>query len=226
MENNKNEEVKTEETVNASAFEITHEMIENATVYIPLAQKQAFAELVAEDVTVPVETSVLSVQADHTLALPKQYEENCFLKKLYLAKFFLEEYLHVEASADGGFTPVDYDKFFASHPMNQLERYKNASESKEFKDKVFDILADFKELKKTVDTEIYKSLMRKNDSMERFLAGITVFSTPENVKLLTEELQKSAEQFSAIKENAAKGKKQTKELAEQLKPRAEEDKQA
>lgn len=184
-------------------FTITKEIIEKATDYIPLAEKQAIAKVIAENSIEPIEMSVLSVQADSTLALPQRYEENWLLKKLYLAQYFLTEYLHIEASEN--FSVKDYDNFFNAHPFEQLERLKR---NKEIADKVFDILADYGELKKLTEVEIYNAKAARNDTLERFLAGITVLSTPENIEAMTKELKKATEQLSTAK------KKTTNKVAE------------
>ena len=184
-------------------FTITKEIIEKATDYIPLAEKQAIAKVIAENSIEPIEMSVLSVQADSTLALPQRYEENWLLKKLYLAQYFLTEYLHIELSEN--FSVKDYDNFFNAHPFEQLERLKR---NKEIADKVFDILADYGELKKLTEVEIYNAKAARNDTLERFLAGITVLSTPENIEAMTKELKNATEQLSTAK------KKTTKKVAE------------
>lgn len=188
-------------------FEITPEMIKVAKSYIPLSEKVAIAKAVAEACIEPLETSVLSVQADNTLALPKQYEENIYLKKLYLAQYFLSEYLNIQLPEN--FTGADYDKFFASHPMNQLERMKGSTE---LKNKVFDILADFKELKKIVDIEIYNAKAARNDGLERLLAGITVVSTPENVEALVKELKQATDNLATARETATDKRKEVAEI--------------
>ena len=195
-------------------FTITKEIIEKATDYIPLAEKQAIAKVIAENSIEPIEMSVLSVQADSTLALPQRYEENWLLKKLYLAQYFLTEYLHIESSEN--FSVKDYDNFFNAHPFEQLERLKR---NKEIADKVFDILADYGELKKLTEVEIYNAKAARNDTLERFLAGITVLSTPENLEAMVKELKKATDDLSLAKAEIKKktAKKQVTEKTTETK---------
>ena len=171
-------------------FEITDEMINKATDYIPLINKIAIAKTVAEHCVQPVEISVQKIQSDETLTLPEMYEDDTMAKQINLMYILLTEYLHVEVNDD--FSAEDYDKYAKSHPMNQLERFKSGSI--EVKNKVFDLLYDFKELKKLIDTEIYNLKSAHNDTLERFLAGITLLSNPENIQKMVTELQKVTEQ--------------------------------
>ena len=111
-------------------------------------------------------------------------------KQIHLMYVLLTEYLQVKVNDD--FSAEDYDNYAKFHPMNQLERFKSGSV--EVKNKVFDLLYDFKELKKLIDTEIYNLKCAHNDALERFLAGVTLLSNPENVQKMVAELQKVTEQ--------------------------------
>ena len=171
-------------------FIITDEMITNATDYIPLVSKIAIAKTLADRCVQAVDISVQKIQSDETLTLPQMYEDDTMAKQLNLMYILLTEYLHVEVNDD--FSVEDYDKYAKFHPMNQLERFK--SKSPNLKDKVFDLLYDFKELKKLVEMEIYNAKCNRNDTLERFLAGITLLSNPENIQKMVSELQKVTEQ--------------------------------
>ena len=169
-------------------FIITEEMIEKATAYIPLAEKIAFAKTYAAECIEPVEIDVLNIQANETMALPSLYEENTLKKQLYLMQAFLTEYLHIAVPNE--FTTEVYDEYAKTQPLNQLERWKTKGKP-EIKDKVFDLLADYKALKKLLDGEIYKLVTARSDSVSRVLASITLMCDPETVKKMTAELQKT-----------------------------------
>ena len=81
--------------------------------------------------------------------------------------------------------------------MNQLERLKNLPS---IKDKVFNIIADYKELKKLFEIGIYNRKASRNDGIERALAGITVINDPETMKKVIEELKKAQPQLAQKKE--------------------------
>lgn len=182
-------------------FEITEEMIHRAERYIPLSQKVAFAETYAPECLRSVSITTQKLQSDSILALPQLHEENTLVKQLILMQGFLSLYLHVDTGDE--FTANTYDLFAASHPMNQLERMKA---NQNVKDKVFDILADYKELKKIFEVELYNRKSTINDSVERILAAIAVISDPETLKKVMEELKKAElpniEKKAAVEEKA------------------------
>ena len=167
-------------------FEITDEMINKATDYIPLINKIAIAKTFAQNCIQPVEISVQKIQSDETLTLPEMYEDDTMAKQINLMYILLTEYLLVKVNDD--FSAEDYDKFAKSHPMNQLERFK--SKDTNLKNKVFDLLYDVKVLKKLIDKEIFNLNSAHNDTLESFLAGITLLSNPENIQKIVTELQK------------------------------------
>ena len=176
---------------------ITEEMVKRAEEYIPLSQKIAFVEVYSGDCLRPVDISTQKLQSDALLPLPHLYEEDLLHKQLVLMKVFLEMYLHVEVPAE--FSCKEYDKFAKAHPMNQLERLKNIPS---VKDKVFNIIADYKELKKLFEIGIYNRKASHNDGIERALAGITVINDPETMKKVVEELKKAQPQLAKKKEEA------------------------
>lgn len=185
-------------------LEITEEMIEKADSYIPLEKKMSFARLVAPDCVEKVEMSVQKAQSDATLTLPQMWREKTELKQLYLLQFFLREYLHIDVPDNFGTS--DYNAYAKFHPICQLERFKYKS-SPAIKDKVYDLLSDFRDLKRFLEVEIHSELANRNDPLERFLAGVTLLSSSENIKeLLTELQQKSSELEGKLKQRNARRK--------------------
>ena len=49
--------------------------------------------------------------------------------------------------------------------------------------------------KKYLDIEIYNLKSNKNNGLERFFAGITILSNPENIKKMVNELDALSEQI-------------------------------
>lgn len=194
-------------------FIITEEMVKRATKYVPLAEKMGFIAAYAPDCLKEVEISVQKLQSDSLLALPPLWAENIQFKQMYLLRGFLEMYLHIEVAKN--FTSKEYDKYAAFHPFNQLERLKN---NPELKDIVFDILADFKELKKLFDIEIYNLKSARNDGMERFLAGVSIIASPEAIQKMQAEIEKLNTTIARGKATAAKTKKiaDTKALKQEV----------
>lgn len=168
-------------------FIITEEMIKKATSYIPLATKKAIATALADACLVAVDKTTENIATETQLPIPQLYREECGVKSLYLMYYFLTEYLHIAVSDE--FTEEEYDYYASSHIFNQLERFKTAD--KEIKDKVFDILYDFKELKKMLDTEIFNLKESRNSLLDRLQNFLDLFADPETIKKLSAELQKT-----------------------------------
>ena len=102
----------------------------------------------------------------------------------------LMEYLKVTIPDD--FSDKDYDRYASSHILNQLERFKSNAE---LKDKVFDLLNDYRDFKKILDTEIFNEKEVRNDSVERLSAAISIVSNPENIAKMKDELEKKMGEF-------------------------------
>lgn len=168
-------------------FIITEEMINKATSYLPLSDKRAIVTVVAKNCLESVDKITDGIAQETQLPIPQLYREACGTKQLYLMYYFLTEYLHIGLSEEFG--EKEYDYYAGSHIFNQLERFK--SKDTEIKNKVFDILYDFKELKKMLDTEIFNLKESRNDTLNRIQDSISLFSTPENIKALTDLMQKT-----------------------------------
>lgn len=168
-------------------FIIDEEMIKKATSYIPLATKKAIATALADACLIAVDKTTENIATETQLPIPQLYKEECGAKQLYLMYYFLTEYLHIAVSDE--FMEEEYDYYASSHIFNQLERFKTAD--KEIKDKVFDILYDYKELKKMLDTEIFNLKESRNSLLDRLQNFLDLFADPETIKKLSAELQKT-----------------------------------
>lgn len=195
-------------------FIITEEMIANATSYLPHADKKAISAVIANDCLEVVDVTLEGIVQKAAIPLPQLYKERCGAKHLYLMYYFLTKYLHIEIAED--FDESLYDYYAGSHIFNQLERFKSGNV--EIKNKVFDILYDFKELKKMLDTEIFNLKENKNDGIERLSASFSLLSTPENVKALNGLLQKTIGEVEGkqkeLAEKRATAKKTTPKTTE------------
>lgn len=169
-------------------FIIDEEMIKKAASYIPLATKKAIAIALADACLVAVDKTTENIATETQLPIPQLYREECGAKPLYLMYYFLTEYLHINLSDE--FTEEEYDYYASSHIFNQLERFKSGN-NLGVKAKVFDILYDFKELKKMLDTEIFNLKESRNNSLDRVQSYIDLFADPETIKKLSAELQKT-----------------------------------
>ena len=109
----------------------------------------------------------------------------------------LKEYLNIQIPDE--FTDETYDQYGEAHILNQLERFKgNAG----LKDKVFNILGNFKKFEKMLNTEIENEKNVRNDPVARLSAAISIVSNPENLKKMQEELEQKANEFEIAQKEA------------------------
>lgn len=174
-------------------FVITKELIEKAKAYMPIKEKQELAEMIADMSTVCIKTAEQNAIGNGILALPPQKAEDGVTKRKCLLNVFLSFYFNIEIEK---VTDELYDYFGESQIFNQLERMKGCAE---IKDKVFDILTDYREFKGMVDAQIFANIRNANDTPARILAGIAVTLTPEKVKELTEMIKKEKDTLNADK---------------------------
>lgn len=80
-----------------------------------------------------------------------------------------------------------HDYYAEDHLLNQIERFKS---DPEVKDIVFDLMSDYKDFKKLVDTEIYNAKANTNDLIPRLSAAIAVLTSADTMATIIEELKK------------------------------------
>lgn len=178
---------------------ITDNMILNACSYLPVARKKEIVDSVSRDciqsIRIKLDESVQDV--------PLMYMENAELKARCLLTIFLNEYLNVgvETLAENPYAmPLDrYDMWSETHVYNTIERFKGRHE--EFRVKVFDIMYDFKELKRLIDGEISSMLRVMNDPVGRMMMAIGRQITPESLKAQAEQFTELKKRFEGIKRN-------------------------
>lgn len=160
---------------------ITPEIVKNATDYIPLMKKQEMAETIAQKCIVKV-LMKYTEKGDGTdsVPMPDRYQEYHMYTNLYLMGVLAREYLHIPYEGDGsgkehtGYDnlkmPVNvYDQWGASHVLNQLEQMKT---DREMREKVFDLLNDYKDFRWMLAHEIDILLGHDNDVVTRVMQAI------------------------------------------------------
>lgn len=160
---------------------ITPEIVKNATDYIPLMKKQEMAETIAQKCLVKV-LMKYTEKGDGTdsVPMPDRYQEYHMYTNLYLMGVLAHEYLHIPYEGDGtGKEIIDYenlkmpanvyDQWGASHVLNQLEQMKT---DREMREKVFDLLNDFKDFRWMLAHEIDILLGHNNDVVTRMMQAI------------------------------------------------------
>ena len=174
-------------------FELTSEIMGEAKTYMPLAQKTILAEMIARKCLRPIKPQNKEENIESFLVIPSVVGEDILQKEQMLLNVLLSHYFDIKIPKMDNKL---YDKYMGGHLLNQLERFKS---DQEYKTKAFDILTDFKTIKKMVDTEIYNIKTKENDIAERVLKGISLWSAgkmtsdPEYLKKMVEEFKKFAE---------------------------------
>lgn len=178
-------------------FTITENLVRNANDYIPLERKVAMAKAIAPKCIEKSKTAEQNQKGLEFLALPTLWVDDLETKNLYTMVVLLTEYLKIKVPDD--FTDEIYDEYASTHILNQLERFKS---NLSLKDKVFDLLNDFRDFKKILDTEIFNEKEVRNDPVARLSAAISIISNSENIKKMQEELEKSASEFESAQREA------------------------
>lgn len=177
-------------------YKITKESLMNAVTYMPLRTKIDLSKDIAALCLENIDTDEQNKVGESIIALPHLKGENLALKNILLLNTLLGFYLDLdlpEKDGDGNdIDPYDLFDFYAGgHLLNQIERFKA---DPDVKDKVFDLLSDYKDLKKIVDTEIYNQKSNVNDIIPRMAASIAVLGSPETMKQVIEELKRVSEE--------------------------------
>lgn len=160
---------------------ITPEIVKSATDYIPLMKKQEMAETIAQKCIVKV-LMKYTEKGDGTdsVPMPDRYQEYHMYTNLYLMGVLAHEYLHIPYEGDGTVKEIIdyenlkmpanvYDQWGASHVLNQLEQMKT---DREMREKVFDLLNDFKDFRWMLAHEIDILLGHNNDVVTRMMQAL------------------------------------------------------
>lgn len=204
-------------------FELTKDMMAKAKTYMPIEYKETLARAVAFRCVKPMvrlkwdgihlsEREPGEPVKDEPTSLPDLMEEDVALKMCLLQNVLLSYYFDIEMDEEAD-PYAQYDLYAGGHLMNQIERFKA---DRDVKNKAFDLMEDWREFKKMVDTIIYNYKMNANDPLKRFDAMLTVFSSPENIQALVNELQKSTDEVEEKVKGAKKGRKKSEKVLEPI----------
>ena len=189
-------------------YKFTAETIINAESYVPLAKKVEFINYASERcfTSLKITSNPETAQAK---VMPSMYKINAALKSRYLLGAFLklylkEEYVPVEGD-EWLLSQDDYDNYKSGHLFNEMNRFKS---NNEIRDKVFDILSDFKELTTMFEEELAGSLHALNDVVSRIYIAFTEMVTPDQVSEMLNDINQSKDE---IEQYIAEHKEETAE---------------
>ena len=184
----------------------TEDDILNAETYMPIGLKAKTAKAIAVS-----SVSVVNVNMDITddegkktqRSLPPRYTEDVVTKMAWQLRMLLVFYLKQDLGSEN-MTAEMYDEWGKVAVFNQLDRLKQSKNS-EVRNRVYDILDDFRELCKMVSTEIAMELAVRNDPFNRLAVWVTEQISPELISRLKEGLVSAKDEIS---EYRAKRKKE------------------
>ena len=180
---------------------ITEEIILNADKYIPISTKSDLARGFAKDCVSEVNITVDN--GDESEVLPPRYQEDPKMKSLYGMMTLLYNYLHVLKPNDNGeilFDSNDFDEWGKSCIMNQLDRLKS-SKNIEVRNKVYDILDDYREFYRMLGVEISALVANKNDVLVRFLEYFKASITPDMMSDVINQFTGTLTELKEYKDN-------------------------
>jgi hypothetical protein len=163
---------------------------------MPVSEKYDYALTLASECLDAYEKT----DNEKAMSLSPVYKENNLTKTVLLQTILMQYYFGIEIE-DGDIMDF-FDACGRGQIMNCLERFKS---DPALKDRVFDILFDFKELKGMVNAEIYQEKLRRNDPINRLLENIAHVSSPENLREKNEEMRKLIEDIDNLRANGGKG---------------------
>lgn len=176
-------------------YKFTAETIINAESYVPLEKKVEFINYASERcfTSLKITSNPETAQAK---VMPSMYKINAALKSRYLLGAFLklylkEEYVPVEGD-EWLLSQDDYDNYKSGHLFNEMNRFKS---NNEIRDKVFDILSDFKELTTMFEEELAGSLHALNDVVSRIYMAFTEMVTPDQVSEMLNDINQSKDEI-------------------------------
>ena len=180
-------------------FELTKEILKKSKTYMPLATKVQLSKEIAKQCLI---VDKISTNTNKFLSLPAIKNENYALKIVLLQNVLVGYYLDIEINEKDNFYEL-YDYYASGNLISQLEGFKTDIEVKSI---AFDLLNDYKNFKKMVDTEIYNSKNIENDLLNRVLRGLTligadkIITKPEMLQQIKDEINKMIKELEVKKE--------------------------
>lgn len=179
-------------------FEITKKILTEAEDYIPLGEKVKIAQEIARHCvySISYNLEVGGVPVD----VPDYHGKSTGLRERFLLGVLLRLYLKIPFDPVEGSEYLlsldDYDRAARLHPLNALERFKSDPEARE---KVFDLLRDYKTLCDFTRSALDDLVAAQNDTVQRYLAAQAAAVTPEALKALTDAEGQLREQIEEMK---------------------------
>lgn len=182
-------------------FKITPEIMKNANTYISIGMK----ELIASDLaracvkeTYKIKNHEDNSQYQSDYGLSPMYCENPSSKARVMMTVLMSFYLNLWGDDKAFLCDIsEYDDLASAHVLNQIERFKSG----EYREKAFDLLADYKETEKYLNSAIYSVLRELNDPAKRIMDALGNMASAEMMQNTLNQIQ---EYQAGIKEEIEK----------------------
>lgn len=165
---------------------ITPEMLEKASDYIPLLERQEMLESIARVCVVKVKMEVKLTGSTETVSMPERYQEHRIMTKMCLMGVLALKYLHVDYDGDDRSLQMPaniYDQWAGSHVLNQIEKLKS---DKTVGEKAFRILKDYRDFCNDLYREIDILLGHQNDVVYRLMDAMNASIRQTALEALTD----------------------------------------
>lgn len=165
---------------------ITPEMLEKASDYIPLLERQEMLENIARVCVVKVKMEVRLTGSTETVSMPERYQEHRIMTKMCLMGVLALKYLHVDYDGDDRSLQMPaniYDQWAGSHVLNQIEKLKS---DKTVGEKAFRILRDYRDFCNDLYREIDILLGHQNDMVYRMMDAMNASIRQTAIEALTD----------------------------------------
>lgn len=184
---------------------ITEGVASGAATYMPLTEKDKWARTAAALCINRVTLAAKDESA--TSSIPDFYTLNQERKSRALYALLANTYLGfaLELTEEYLMSADDYDRWAGSHVMNQLERLKRTAQSYSVRDRIYDMLYDYKDAERRLNTEIATILSIHNDTCTRMMAMMAIQTTPEYLQKTKEEMNNLLRQMDEYKAQRSDG---------------------
>ena len=181
---------------------LTEEDIRNAESYLPLARKTALARAYAQDCLLQFDLQTGNEETDKIF--PSRFQENPQKRMLYGMLVLLREYL--KKMEDEDLSSDQYDEWGRASIFNQLDRFKSSKDI-EIRNKVYDLVDDYREFYRMLGTEINSLVEAKNDFLARFVQYANLSQNPEALQEQLKQLEELSKELEKMKDTAEKTEK-------------------
>ena len=172
-------------------FEITKEIMGKAQTYIPIAMKEMLASDIAYACIKPtykIHPHGEEDQFSGEYGLKPVYCESPSMKARFLMSVLLNFYLKVRGDDQSLLCEVDeYDGWAGAHVLNQIERFKAG----EYREKAFDILSDYRETERYINSAIYAVLRDLNDPAKRIMDALSTMTDSDALQQAIEGMHEA-----------------------------------